>query len=1226
VLFPRLGASSIHRGDRVPVAVRCAGSREPGRWLRTCLRSVVLVAVLILGLAAARDARADDPTTVSVGVAGATLQIDVAAGSWQVDSSGITVSGSGTLSLSHEAASGPQVVALNASWTGVTWQNGAMTAGTISLTAPSGQWVVEFGGATLTMGGLELDLATNEITILDGSFTAPDLGAALHLPTIDLAGTPVAASSDGLAYLELAVPAPMTVLGVTLGPTAKLRLDLSSTKDASSGAIPAAHIGNAGVAWRGLYLTDTRVAVGSTDVSLGATLDYLSIGWPTTPITGAPAFLGSVTASPSNPFVAEVSGVLLSLTSGTLVFDSANTVGAVSGTFGGTLKLSGADDPDAPGASFTGLSVSYGPSEEFQFLVDHVVPTTPLGFGMGEFGAHVTDFGVDASGTLALSTAPTLPPETAVPAWAGVVIYDGELSFPLPGTTDGGMLLLGLTEIVLPFDAYGQFSGWLVLKANPPPLQVGDFSLEAVATLPTGVNAPTITPLEAPPPTVTDLTYLKFVNGAVESGSFVGRLTIPGVVDPVVIGGVVGPDGGFVAHVTSLAFRIGEFEFSNVAAYLDMSHVQSPSVPSIAEPTLEWTGLLLESLTATLPWPLETPGGGAATVQATGFLWDRGLTGKLELSATDAQLIGIAGSGKFEAGLDGFMMRFLHGDVEEVNATGTLKAEPLLDTATFELDYDSATGWLVKTEIPSGLHVFGGAANQTKTTYLRLSFTLLSLEIPSHSEYQAGKRPTLRMDGSVGVTYRDLVDTDYEFENVRLRSDGTMNPSGAWMALHDHANWKFHEFEVDVREIGFGTIPGANGPEMWVGLSGGIAVSEMMGMSIEMQADKFRWFQHGGFAVEEIRLDASIKKVVTVHGKVKFLEDGAKKEFRGLIDVTIDAKAGVIQGRILFVSGHDLYSSYPPISNPPADPNASFSYWGVSGGVTLPSPIPVGNLPLSIYGFNGGVAKHLKPSGAVLYDWAPDPSTNFVLQAGVTIGTTDQGFTFHGGVTLTVAFDPLIIRLDGDGKLLTAMAEASLDRVITAAIVYDSGQGTFDATLELGKSDAQPFTVPHVLTVRGMSALHVDATGAYLHVGTKAAPVTARVFPDLGGGITASAWFALDYVRAGADGIVGTSDDHGTTLSTGAYVAWTFQEDFKVCDVDGTVASGGEVTILATTSSFSFAGSLSASIALHACGIGFQVAANCSVAAPPFALHAACTIQIALKVKTITRNFSVDLP
>ena len=145
--------------------------------------------------------------------------------------------------------------------------------------------------------------------------------------------------------------------------------------------------------------------------------------------------------------------------------------------------------------------------------------------------------------------------------------------------------------------------------------------------------------------------------------------------------------------------------------------------------------------------------------------------------------------------------------------------------------------------------------------------------------------------------------------------------------------------------------------------------------------------------------------------------------------------------------------------------------------------------------------------------------------------------------------------------------------------------------------------------------MHIGPDGAYLHVGTKAHPVTAKVFPDLGGGITATAWFTVDYVKSS-----GT-----TTVSAGAYVAWSFTKSFKLCDVTGEIAAGGEMTVQMTPS-FAFSGSLSASIGVHACGLGFQLSADCTAVYPPMRVHAACSISVDLTIKTVTYDVDVDLP
>ena len=1023
-----------------------------------------------------------------------------------------------------------------------------------------------------------------------------------------IVAVPSLAWGDGGLLVAISLAStPMSVLGVTLGGTSTLVIDLSSTLSATAAVIPPGRMGSptdGGVPWRGIYLTDATVAFGHTAPLAGAaTLTYLSVGWSGPSTSTAPEFQGELTASLAKPFHGAALGFTADLTSGTLNFDSSHASGSVVGSFGGSLHL-----PASQGASTwtlgpNDLTVSYDAPYDFEFVLEHTF-TTPLEFAAGAFTAHAMRVGVDASTKAALPSAASLTAAEQAASWTGLVVFDGDLSLPVPGAHDGSVLSLALNDVVIPAARPDEFSGWLMLQGatSSTIASIGDLKIKVTNTPQPPLTGPVAPPNFDPatvPSAVAGTTYFHFEAGNLVSGCLYGLLKIPGVLNEVGFGATVDAGGDLVADLAISEIKIGqgdsEVVFRNVQATLDLS--QSGSPPQAPSP--QWTGLVLRTMDVTLPWPFKT----STVITATNLLWDHGLSGTISLSAADAgTVIVISDTDRFKAHLTSLSMSFASGAVDGVTAAGILTAKPFLDAVTFTVEYDAAKGFVLEADSDAGIHVFGGTST-SNTSLLNLTFTTLAIEIPSKSASQnGGALSALRMDGSVNVAAQGVSAKAFSFEDIRLRSDGTIDRGGAWIDLRDHGHWEFQKFAVDVREIGCGSMPGANGTnQVWLGISGGLALSDMWGMSVDVQANKFRWFEDHGFAVEEISVNATVKQTVHIEGKVKYVSDATKREFRGKLDAKISVASGSFQAGIQFVSGHE----------------AAYSYWGVSGYFQLPAVgIPLGSTGLSLYGVNGGVSKHLTPNGVDMYDWIPDVQSGFAFQAGVTIGTTsDTGYTLHAGVTMTVLIDPLIIRIDGTGVLLTAMSDvANMDRVVKASLVYDSTTSTFEAKLELGQSDSQPFQFPHLASVRGMAVMHIDPHKAFLHVGTKASPVTARLFPDVGGGITASSWFMIDW----------TGPPSTFSIFVGAYVGWSFTKEFKVCDVTGEIAAGGEVAV--TINPFAFSGSLSASIGAHACGFGFDLSANCTVTYPDIHLHAACTLEIDLCVKTVTLSADVDQP
>lgn len=315
-----------------------------------------------------------------------------------------------------------------------------------------------------------------------------------------------------------------------------------------------------------------------------------------------------------------------------------------------------------------------------------------------------------------------------------------------------------------------------------------------------------------------------------------------------------------------------------------------------------------------------------------------------------------------------------------------------------------------------------------KEGILQLTVRTVSLELE-------GGVFTLRFDGKVKPLAAGVAWPEFDVEGLSIDSTGKIHVPGGWVQPAKPLALDFHGFSVEVSKIGFGRT----GDRKWVGLSGAIKLVEGFQAGASVDGLRISWLDDPSnpdvrVTVEGVGVEFEVPNTLSFKGAVRYRElPGGGHRFDGSIRVHITAINLQIDG--ILVIGR----------------TEGINFFGIYLDAELPSGIPLGSLPLSLYGFGGLLAIQMAPNKKEDEGWyGPEGSKSwltpkekvadidkkwdpkggaFALGAQVTIGTTDNGFTFSGKLLLVVSLPGAFIALDGRANLLKERAALSGDKL-----------------------------------------------------------------------------------------------------------------------------------------------------------------------------------------------------
>ncbi len=251
-------------------------------------------------------------------------------------------------------------------------------------------------------------------------------------------------------------------------------------------------------------------------------------------------------------------------------------------------------------------------------------------------------------------------------------------------------------------------------------------------------------------------------------------------------------------------------------------------------------------------------------------------------------------------------------------------------------------------------------------------------------------------------------------------------------------------------------------------------------------------YSDGTYNINDIELNVN-KPAIVLSGKFSWFDDSTNGKGFGLDGLNL----GI--GGAFFVDGDFKIGQLN-----------SYRYWMAKASYSTNSGIPLSPIPLSLYGFGGGAAYGMtieRTEGVIASRYVANGSDDIIVSASVRMGTSDIGYTWHGDVGLEMDFGQGLMVLTGKSYILSEFSDSldkKMKKYIGGTIVL--GTSPFELLIEGTvnvKYLAGSFELIHLT---GDGAIAYTSARKYIHLGTKADPISAKIF----GGPSATAYLVIE--------------------------------------------------------------------------------------------------------------------
>jgi hypothetical protein len=185
------------------------------------------------------------------------------------------------------------------------------------------------------------------------------------------------------------------------------------------------------------------------------------------------------------------------------------------------------------------------------------------------------------------------------------------------------------------------------------------------------------------------------------------------------------------------------------------------------------------------------------------------------------------------------------------------------------------------------------------------------------------------------------------------------------------------------------------------------------------------------------------------------------------------------------------------------------SYWMAEAMVnTGGSGIPLAPLPISIYGFGGGVAYGMRldiDKESMSATYIPNGTHNIIISAAMLLGTSDAGYTWHGKLGMYIDLGNKKITLTGNSCILTKnLNKIDEDKFIGATVEMTSSpfsiyiNGSVNVLFKPGSIK--------IVKLTGSGEIYYSSSEKYIYLGTKENKIQSTVFST----ITAASYLMID--------------------------------------------------------------------------------------------------------------------
>jgi hypothetical protein len=657
--------------------------------------------------------------------------------------------------------------------------------------------------------------------------------------------------------------------------------------------------------------------------------------------------------------------------------------------------------------------------------------------------------------------------------------------------------------------------------------------------------------------------------------------------------------------ITMTAIAIGDsgivVEIHGVTLHL------SDSAPPLQGAPPGFKGVAIDAIAVHLGDAFEGFGGPDNITASKLFIGSSGFTGEIAATwsnpPTSGKLLGLA-----------FQPVSIGIEFAQNKLTGmTVKGK--LTLPFFESDLNVTVGY----DAEGGLSI---AIDSTDGLFTLTKPGFLEVEVDSLQIVANGKKALVKISGKMTPLYGNFAWPSFELRELSIDSDGHVKLDGGWIDLPKQASLNFNGFTLEITKFGLGKTDGGG---RWVGFSA--TVNLIKGIKGKASVDGLRIIirENGtiGIALEGVGVDMKLAGAFELKGDVKFKDDSSGQRFDGA------ALLALKKPELIFDTELTIGRVYATTTAP------EFKYFGMYGGIELPTGIPFG--PISIYGFAGLLALQMRPdrhTGEPWYalppgdswyhrgtpgvrplmtKWGPKKDA-YAFGAGLTIGTTDNGFTFNARALLVLAFPGPLLMIEGRGNLLKERkalsgSEEPLFRAL-AVLDFDAGEFTFglDAYYKYGAGG-------EVIEIRGSLEAYYNRNDPRLwHIWLgKDEPRESRIQAKIISVFEANAYFMID-----AQG-----------LKTGAWIGYDKSWNPSPLSITLQAWLDANAAISVKPNHFHADPWLHAAIELSAFGVGAGLSADARLDADikdPFHIKGELTVTLELPwpLKDISKDVTVE--
>ena len=536
-------------------------------------------------------------------------------------------------------------------------------------------------------------------------------------------------------------------------------------------------------------------------------------------------------------------------------------------------------------------------------------------------------------------------------------------------------------------------------------------------------------------------------------------------------------------------------------------------------------GLAIDSIEVYLPESIQGSFVPGEIVGEGLFVGSGGFTGKLSAEWTQGKPLRLAG---IECTLQSLMFEFRQNSL----VGSELKCELTLPFFERPVNLDisfSGDGSLLASLSavqPEGVDYDNGLIHFEKEGVFKATLDGMSFGVKdsvSILSVSGSIQPTFLSKG--GQTKGEA--PTFKIRELSVDSRGHVNFDGGWMELPEQYSLDFSGFKLGITRLGFGKTEDGG---KWVGFSGGLKLVDGFTAGASVEGLRITWYEDGRKAkisFNGIGVEFEIPGVLRFKGAVSYRElmvDGEEvRRFDG--DITLELVALKLEIDAKLVVGSA------------SGPQGSYNFFAIYLGVELPTGIPLSPIPLALYGFAGLFALQMEPNKKPKEEWYDgwykradvgvtdlknkwgNRRGSLALGCGVTIGTTDNGFTFNCKALLVFVFPGPIIMLEGKANLLKDRAELADEPMFRSLAVLDMRQKMI--LIGLDARYKQDETTGNVIDIRaGVEAYFHDPGDWHVYVGERE-PREKRVRADIFKLFEANSYFMIDPKRLATGAWVG---------------------------------------------------------------------------------------------------------